>query len=101
MEITSFQEYGVIGGILIALFLLVRQLMVWMQGRIDSKDKALDQRHEQLIAMTQSVVDYVNESKAVNAELVTQVRALAEQIEQMGENVCQRLEKFESDKCPS
>ena len=95
MEITSFQEYGIIGGIIVALFFLVRQLMIWMQGRIDAKDKVIDERHVQLVQLTMNTLDYVNDSKQVNRAMLQQIEALTDKIEQMGNGICEKLERFE------
>ena len=80
MDPQSIKEIGTNGAVVIGLLLIVRQVVAWMQGRIDYRDAQLDERHTQLINLTRQTVEFIVDSKRVNEELIEAIRKMSGEI---------------------
>jgi tetratricopeptide (TPR) repeat protein len=45
----GLEEWGLVGAIVVACFMLLRQLILWMQKRIDAKDELLAQQYDKAL----------------------------------------------------
>lgn len=89
------EKYGILGAVAVGMFVLVRQLMVWMQGRIDAKDVLLAEQHDKALQVSQAVIDLAQDTATRTA---TALDALTDEIRGMSDGICQRLERIEGQK---
>ena len=90
----ELQDWGLVGGLLIGMFLLVRGLMLWMQGRIDAKDALLAEQHDKALEVSNSVIALATET---GQKTTTALAALTEGVKDMGREICTRMDRTEGD----
>ena len=105
----ELQDWGLVGGLVMGMFLLVRQLMLWMQGRIDAKDEQLREQHEKVLETATNVISLADKTAAAMVAATKAAENTARVIEGMGESakigmtgvqqglteICVRLESVE------
>ena len=88
----GLEEWGLVGGILVACFMLLRQLIVWMQGRIDAKDLQLAAQHDKALDVSNSVIRLADETATKTGAALD---ALAVSVKDMGKEICARMDRAE------
>ena len=82
------KDYGLVGFIVVGCVYIIRMIISWLLLRVEDKDKMLEQRHVELIAINHAMLDYINDSKVVTHELIGEMKNL-------GTSICSRLDKHE------
>ena len=84
---TILKEYGVTGAVVIGCAYIFRIIIMWLLEQVNSRNAMLDQRHTELIDINRGMIAYINESKEINKELITEIRS-------MGEGICSKIDSI-------
>lgn len=88
----AIEKYGLVGAIVIGMYVLVHKLVVWMQSRIDAKDGQLQEQHAKQLEMSQAVISLASDTATKTAQALD---ALTSEIKAMGVGICERIERIE------
>jgi hypothetical protein len=88
MDPTLIKDIGVVGGIALGLFLLVKQVVGWMQGRVDAKDSQIADMSAKHLELATAVIQTAEKASVAIDALTTEIKG-------MGEAICRRLDGIE------
>jgi len=88
----GLEEWGLVGGIVVVCFALLRQLILWMQKRIDAKDELLAEQYAKALEVSSSVISLASET---GQKTTAALDALTAGIVDMRREICVRLDKME------
>lgn len=84
---TVLKDYGLAAGVVVGCAYILRIIIMWLLEQVNSRNAMLDQRHTELIDINRGMIAYINESKEINKELITEIRS-------MGEGICSKIDNI-------